>query len=38
MLIFVLHRFGRSLDLDVVVVVRSRPETGRGRFLLDPET
>jgi hypothetical protein len=34
----VLHRYGGSLGLDVVVVVRSRPETGRGRFLLDPAT
>jgi hypothetical protein len=38
MLIFVLHRYGRSLCLDAVVTVRSRPETGRGRFLFDPAT
>src|SRR5712672_3042349 len=35
MLIFALHRYGRSLGLDAVVVVRSRPATALGRILLD---
>ena len=38
MLIFALHRYGRSLGLDAVVVVRSRPETALGRILLDATT
>lgn len=38
MLIFALHRFGRSLGLDAVVIVRSRPETALGRILLDATT
>ena len=33
MLIFALHRYGRSLGLDAVVVVRSRPETAPGQNL-----
>ena len=34
MLIFALHRIGRSLGLDAVIV-RSRAETALGRILLD---
>ena len=35
MLIFALHRYGRSLGLGAVVTVRSKPETAPGRILLD---
>jgi hypothetical protein len=37
-LIFALHPYGRSLDLDAVVTVRLRPETALGRILLDAAT
>jgi hypothetical protein len=30
-----LHRFGRSLGLDAIIVVRSRPEMTLGRTLFD---
>jgi hypothetical protein len=38
MLIFALHRYGRSLGFDAVVTVRLRPETALGRILLDAAT
>ena len=30
-----LHRFGRSLGLDAIIVVRSRPKTTLGRTLFE---
>ena len=38
MLIFALHRYGRSLGFEAVVTVRLRPETALGRILLDAAT
>jgi hypothetical protein len=32
---FALRRFGHSLGLDAIIVVRSRPETTLGRTLFD---
>src|SRR5258708_3808353 len=34
MLIFALHRYGRSLGFDAIIVVRSRPRMTLGRVLL----
>jgi uncharacterized membrane protein YphA (DoxX/SURF4 family) len=38
MLIFSLHRYGRSLGLDAIVVMRSKPRTTLGRIALDGAT
>jgi uncharacterized membrane protein YphA (DoxX/SURF4 family) len=38
MLIFALHRYGRSLGLDVIIVARSRIRSTLGRILLDGAT
>jgi hypothetical protein len=38
MLISALHRYGRSLGLDTIIVMRSRPRTTLGRILLDAAT
>jgi uncharacterized membrane protein YphA (DoxX/SURF4 family) len=38
MLIFALHRYGRSLGLDAIIVARSRIRSTLGRILLDGAT
>jgi hypothetical protein len=38
MLIFALHRYGRSLGLDAIIVARSRIRNTLGRILLRAAT